>query len=279
MVTRISFALALSGLLLGTGLGRADPDQADKSKPKPPTAEEIQKGQKHVDAYLADVKGQAGQVKPIDDEAVRQALPGCLCYAVLFKQYSVGRLPPAPLKVANVLVVKDDKVTAVTDAKELEKFCKTNLAPVKTEAAAREAIQAWLRLSEDLHQDGFFEFTVPEKSLKVTPEKFGLKAGGKAVVEPKGGNKGEINATLAFDADGKLTGADEEAKVVAGIRPKCQATKLLDPDPVVRAMAEQDILVMGRMGKSYLDEQRAKASPEVQKIIDRLWQRIVEEGR
>jgi len=36
---------------------------------------------------------------------------------------------------------------------------------------------------------------------------------------------------------------------------------------------------MGRSAKTYLDEQRAKAGPKLKKAIDRIWQRIVDEGR
>jgi hypothetical protein len=43
--------------------------------------------------------------------------------------------------------------------------------------------------------------------------------------------------------------------------------------------AEQDILVMGRMAKPYLDEIRAKAKPKLKQAIDRIWRRIVDEGR
>ena len=63
-----------------------------------------------------------------------------------------------------------------------------------------------------------------------------------------------------------------------GVRPICQATKLLDADPLVRRMAEQDILVMGQSAKEYLDEQRANAKPELKAAIDRIWKRIVDEG-
>jgi hypothetical protein len=267
MLARISFALALSGLVLAVQPGRAAPGPAD-----------VEKAQKEVDAYLADLKGPMPRVKPLGAEVVQRVLPGYVYFEVLFPQYPVGKLPPAPLKVGNVLAVKGSEVTAISGDKDLEKFCKANLAPVKGEAAAREAARAWLYLSEALHQDGFYEFTV-DRSLLVTAGKEGVQVEGKAVVEPKGGNMGEIKVTLSFDAAGKLSSAEEKAKLVPGIRPKCQATKLLDPDPVVRAMAEQDILVMGRLGKPYLDEQRAKAGPEVRKIIDRLWRQIVEEGR
>jgi hypothetical protein len=70
-----------------------------------------------------------------------------------------------------------------------------------------------------------------------------------------------------------------EAKLQAGMRPICQSTKLLDPDPLVRKMAEQDILIMGSSAKEYLDYQRSHVSPELRRAIDRIWERIVREGR
>jgi hypothetical protein len=36
---------------------------------------------------------------------------------------------------------------------------------------------------------------------------------------------------------------------------------------------------MGRAAKYYLDEQRAGATPELQRAIDRIWQRILAEER
>jgi hypothetical protein len=44
-------------------------------------------------------------------------------------------------------------------------------------------------------------------------------------------------------------------------------------------MAEQDLLVMGRSAKPYLDQIRASARPQLQQAIDRIWQRILNEGR
>jgi hypothetical protein len=64
-----------------------------------------------------------------------------------------------------------------------------------------------------------------------------------------------------------------------GQRVGVQATKLLDPDPIVRRMAEQDLLVMGRATKPYLDQVRARVRPKLQLAIDRMWERIVREGR
>jgi len=68
-------------------------------------------------------------------------------------------------------------------------------------------------------------------------------------------------------------------EIKRGIRPICQATKLLDPDLIVRGMAEQAILVMGRAAKEYLAEQRESASPELRDAIDRIWHKIVSEDR
>jgi hypothetical protein len=77
----------------------------------------------------------------------------------------------------------------------------------------------------------------------------------------------------------KFTNILEKSAVRPGIRPVCQATKLLDHDPIVRRMAEQDLLVMGRAAKPYLDQIRATATPKLQQAIDRVWQRILNEGR
>ncbi|PYV74079.1 MAG: hypothetical protein DMG96_21240 [Acidobacteria bacterium] len=78
---------------------------------------------------------------------------------------------------------------------------------------------------------------------------------------------------------GSLFEIHERSALRPGVRPICQATKLLDRDPIVRRMAEQDLLVMGRAAKPYLDQVRAAARPKLQQAIDRIWQRILNEGR
>jgi hypothetical protein len=44
-------------------------------------------------------------------------------------------------------------------------------------------------------------------------------------------------------------------------------------------MAEQDLRIMGGAAKGYLDEQRAKAAPELRRAMARLWRQIEREGR
>jgi hypothetical protein len=157
----------------------------------------------------------------------------------------------------------------------LEKFFRENLDKVKSEDAAKDATRSWLALGQQFYQDGFFHFKIPDEELSGSVKKMT----GKAVVEPKNGDKGFVQATLSFDDDGKLAKIEATSTLKAGVRPICQATKLLDPDPIVRGMAEQCLLVMGSAAKEYLDEQRAKAGPELQQAIDRIWRRIVDEER
>jgi len=231
---------------------------------------------------LAEFKGvERGQVITVAGEALSRAFPNYRFYSLRFRQYPVAVKPPEPLEANNLFVVTPDgSVEHLRDSKALETFFRARLAPVITDPGAREAAKAWLRLAEEFHQDGFLQFSVPDDALRVTAAAGGgLRVTGKAVVNPQGGNIGEIAASLTFDPAGKLIKGSETAKIKRGIRPICQATKLLDADPIVRGMAEQAILVMGKAAKGYLDEQRAKASPELQRAIDRIWQQILAEDR
>jgi hypothetical protein len=125
-------------------------------------------------------------------------------------------------------------------------------------------------------QDGFFKFAIPDGAVTVEQANDGRRASGKALVTA--GGKGELSVSLTFDEAGKLGKVAEGGHIKPGVRPICQATKLLDKDALVRRMAEQDILVMGRAAQEYLREQRAKAEPALQGAIDRIWKRIVDEG-
>jgi len=225
-----------------------------------------------VREYLARANARNAMVTQIADPPVTNSLPGCACFAVRFQLYPVAKLPPEPLKASNVIVVRGYYVELITDAYELEKSVKWYLKSVQNDDDRKAAAVMWVRLSQELHQDGYFRFFIPEDEVTSGA----TTATAKAMVVPKGGNEGYIFVKLTFD-EGKLIKVEEEANIKAGIRPRCQATKLLDPDPIVREMAEQDILVMGRSCEAYLDEQRAKASPELQQAIDRMWLRIVEE--
>jgi hypothetical protein len=268
MFRRMTVALSVLGVLVLAGLARA----ADE--PKQPGKEDLARAEKAVKEELARLKAPEAKVTPVADEATARAFPGTVFVAVQFRQYPVAFAPPEPPGSANVFALpKDGKLALIKDVGGLDKFFTANLPATKGEAAMKDAARAWLRLTQELQQDGFYKFQLMDDSTKVD----GKAVSGKVVVM-QGGN-GEINVVLTFDDAGKLAKVSEKAELKRGPRPICQATKLLDPDPIVRRMAEQDLLIMGRFARPYLDEQRQRAGPELREAIDRLWRRILEDGR
>ncbi|MBY0229284.1 MAG: hypothetical protein K2W96_08410 [Gemmataceae bacterium] len=248
--------------------------RADEAEPAPKklTDKERAAAEKAAKAHLEKLGGKAARFTEIKDEALAKAMPGHAFYAVLFPQYPVGRMPPEKLKVANVFAADGKgKVAAITSLKELEKFLGASMPAASGEAGRKGAAQAAVRLGQELHQDGFYKFKADDAKAEKG------KASAKAVV--MSGGSGAYSVTLAFSDGGKVTGLEEKSELVPGPRPICQATKLLDPDPIVRGMAEQALVCMGRACKPYLTEQRAKASPELRGAIDRLWRRIAAAGR
>jgi len=215
--------------------------------------------------------------QPVKAPTLATLFPDHSFYSIAFPSYPVARMPPQPLKSRNLFAIdRKGKVQGLTTKEELEAFFSKNLPAVKDETAAKEAVRAWLALAQLLATDGWFKFTVPEDSITVAKAATGLKATGKAAVNSNGGNRGEIEAALDFDDQGKLTAVQQKVNLKAGMRPICQSTKLLDPDPIVRKMAQQCLLIMGMDALPYLQEQRAKVSPELQQAIDRIRQEILD---
>jgi len=243
-------------------------------------ADDVKDAEAKLKEYLKDIKGsEAGRVTALTADGVKETFPDHVLFSHVIPLYPVARETPPPLKHANVLAVpkkKDGKVILITDAKGLEKFFKENARPVKEPDEADAAVKAWLRATAELNQDGFFKFTV--KAGPGTAAGNTITATGEAPVDPRNMDKGEIKATLSFK-DGKLASAETKVNITAGMRPRCQATKLLDPDPIVRAMAEDSIRVMGSSIKPYLDDQRAKAPANLRQAIDRVWAKAQAEGR
>jgi len=217
------------------------------------------------------------QINPglIAGASLQAAFPERAFYLVGFPQYPVARLVPEPLSYRNLFVVsKDGTVSLVTAVKGLEKAFTP--APVKDEKAVKNVVVAWLSLSQEIEQDGMFRFTIPPDGLKAVKTNAGFEGNGRAEVVKTGGNDGAISVTITFTGEGAVKDVKEVRHLKGGIRPICQATKLLDPDPIVRRMAEQDLLIMGSAARFYLDAQRATAVPELQRAIDAIWQRILE---
>jgi hypothetical protein len=233
---------------------------------------------KAVNAELDRLKATGFVMQEVKDGPVSRAFPKHVFFGVYFRQHPVARLAPKGMNSANVYAVgPDGKAQLMKDAAQLQGFFKTNLAPAKEDDPAKDAARTYLRLMEELHQDGFYKFALQDDSTKVEAGKDGKNARARAVV--MAGGNGELSATLTFAASGELKTIADSIRLKPGPRPICQATKLLDADPMVRRMAEGELLIMGRSAHWYLSEQRAKAPPELQRAIDILWERIVQEDR
>jgi hypothetical protein len=240
-----------------------------------PKAEDAARAEKAVQDLLAKHRATGARVERIKDESISKVLPKEQFFAVLFPQFPVAREAPAPFKPSNVVAVSPDaKVRILSNPKELGTYLNSTGLTASDEAAMKQAVRAFLRLNQQFHQDGFYQFKLVNESLAVTKEGDNRKVSGRVTVV-RGGN-GEITTTLVFDASGRLTSWKEQSKLIRGPRPRCHATKLLDPDPVVRTIVEEDLLYMGKAALPYLEEQRAKASPELRQAIDRVRERILE---
>lgn len=226
--------------------------------------------------HLAPIAGaDRGKVERIADASLTQLFPAHRFFALQFPQYPVARPAPEGLSSSNIFAVFSTGEIAQASSEAQLKELFTGVT-AQSAAEARIALHAWLALVEQLYQDGFYAFSTPQ-FIDVYGAGDALKVEGH-VTATKGG-EGKLTARLTFNAGGTLADAQTLSELRPDIRPICQATKLLDADPIVRKMAEQDIVVMGSAAKPYLDEQRAKAHPALRREIDRVWARIVAEGR
>jgi hypothetical protein len=231
-----------------------------------------------VEQYLRDNGVTGGYVSyAITEDYVLNTFPDVQFVAVIFRQYPVAYLVPEWLSPSTLFLVIDGKVYYLLDSGQLRDFFFFALGPVANEDEALDALRTWLRLTQEFVQDLFYVFTGPTAKFFLDVEAEVAYAYG--YVEVKRGGRGYISAYLVFDLNGNLLDVVEEVNVKPGPRPICQATKLLDPDRIVRRMAEQALLDMGLLARDYLAEQYDKADAELKKAIDRVWKRILDESR
>jgi hypothetical protein len=227
-----------------------------------------------VDEYLKALGARGYTIDSVTDRDVARTFPDTDFFSVWFQQWPIAVEPPAGLKPANIFCVQGGQAVPLIDPDELKDFFASQLSPITGPDDAADAGRTWLRLSREYSQDGFFTFSDPQVQVLLTPQ--GVWVEGHVTVTE--GGRGGLRVWMTFDPFlGVLADLEEGRKIKTGVRPICQATKLLDAEPLVRRMAEQDLRVIGRKAKGYLDAQRAKARPELQQAIDRLWQRIVAE--
>ena len=230
-----------------------------------------------VEDYLATRGASGAVVRPITDDYVGRTFPNFSFFGVVFRKYPLAVQCPQTqdLKCSNVFFVRDGRVDFFATIPDLKFFFGAELEPAPSEETAGDVASTWLRFSEELKQDLFYTFAAPE--ISYMPREDVTRVRGHAAV--MAGGEGQIDVLITLGATGSLVQIYEKSALRPGIRPICQATKVLDRDPIVRRMAEQDVLVMGRAAKPYLDQVRATARPKLQQAIDRIWQRILDEGR
>lgn len=225
-----------------------------------------------------------GNLYFLDSAALKETFPSKVFYVLRFPQWPIASPTPQPLGTNNIFVVGTARgeLELITESKKnlIKQLFQQKSTPSVTEAAVRRKMESSLVLAEELEQDGMYKFSPGLNSLTIERKDSTLEVSAARVVNPTGGNSGTIFARMLIDKNtGAVRDFSYEAKLQAGMRPICQSTKLLDPDPLVRKMAEQDILMMGSSAKEYLDYQRSRVSPELQQAIDKIWERIVREGR
>jgi hypothetical protein len=268
--------MSTAGCLVALALSAGTAPAGEKGRPGGASKEAVEAAKKPLLEHLGDKAKNAQVVAHIDAPALHKSFPGYEFFAVRFRLYPVARMIPKGMKASNVFAVaKDGKVEHLQDAKALESFFRKHGPAAKSTDVAAELVHGWLWLSQEFVQDGFYKFKIGKPEVHSTDGE--VASASDTAVVMAGGN-GELRATLTFDSAGKVEKVAQTQKIRPGPRPICQATKLLDPDPIVRRMAEQDLLYLGLAARDYLREQRAAASPELRRAIDRLWERIQKEG-
>ncbi|MCE5327209.1 MAG: hypothetical protein LLG01_12445 [Planctomycetaceae bacterium] len=163
------------------------------------------------------------RVVRLEIPVLQQVLPGCLLYQMIVPgprvEYGQGVWPSQ-----NIFVV-DAKanVRRIARPLTLQRFFGRSMMPVSDMGSARLAAAAWVTLASVLANDGYYRFEDPVRTA--TAEALpngGYQASARAVAvqESQGpGNKGYLEATLAFDGAGKLKDVTQVNNLVPGPRP------------------------------------------------------------
>ncbi|GIW79398.1 MAG: hypothetical protein KatS3mg105_1205 [Gemmatales bacterium] len=248
-------------------------DVPDANVAKPPAKSDVKKAE---DAIRQAVKAFKSATL-LSDPRILRTFPDYLFFDVRFRyNYGVplGEIEGSACWAVNKKTGKTIRLgqNGEADTKELIKFFETNMAPVNSDAVQKEAVWACLRIAQEAFTEhGWMSMTIKESDILVG----NVTAIGKSVVTPKGGNSGELIVYLARE-DGNKATVRIENKIRRGPKPICQATRLLDPDPILCRICEQQLLLIGVHADDYLADRRARAeTAELRNAIDRIWQRIV----
>jgi hypothetical protein len=143
---------------------------AASQPPEPKEPPEVSQARQVLLKSLDRFRKEAPDMQPVvlAHPSLEALFPKCVFFVVRFRQFPVGRVPPQGLDVSNVFVVMPGKEPLrIGKSEQLQKFFRDQAQPVTEEKHARQAVQAWLVLLHELHQDGFYQFEVLEKEITV----------------------------------------------------------------------------------------------------------------
>jgi hypothetical protein len=221
-------------------------------------------------------------IQHIDNEAAEYILPGYTFFIIYLIQFPIAMAEPDEQLGTHSIVAIDEEagVYHIPDEDHLQTFYLQHQVVILTAEERILGIKAWLGLSQEFKNDGYYTFNISDDDITME-QLFGdyVEWRVTGISRVISGGEGLITADAILGIDGMLAIVNEEYELIAGVRPICQSSKLLDSDPVVRKMAEQDLLAMGYSAEQYLISRRATASPEIKEAIDRIWERIIEQEK
>jgi hypothetical protein len=166
--------------------------------------------QDHVQALGSVSIGKRLKLEDLQSAELRKIFDRCDFFLLRYPRYPVEVVPVAPLRVNNLFIVCDGKVSHVSDEIELQEFFLQRF-PVATDDKVRaDGVRSWLLLAQELHQDGFFSFGSP--SVRTTDS---LAEGVVEVTKDSG--EGRLSVTMEF-SEGKLSKVSWGGNVVPGTR-------------------------------------------------------------
>jgi hypothetical protein len=195
----------LAAVLLSGPLLARDPEP----RPRKLTDEEFARAEKLAKARLEKSLGLASYtIGHVKDKSTANAFPAHAFFAVLG--------PPDRVKVVNLYAVgRNGTVATISSTADLKKWFGANLPRRPSAAALETAARAWVRLGQELHQDGYYHFEIECRARVGKGKGWAVVARGKVT----SGGDGAYEATLTFDREGKLLEVVERAKLRPGPRP------------------------------------------------------------
>jgi hypothetical protein len=179
------------------------------------------KAQKDLEDRLVKIKAKGAMVQQITEKSLARLFPAYLFFSVRFQLYPVAVRPRAPLLAQNLFIIdKDGQMDHVTEFQAIHDFFTQNVGKVLKENEGKAPGRALLALWQELIQDGYYKFSIPDKEVRVGEGTSGIRVIARAIVKPENGNKGYLKVTLDFGLTGNLRGIAREKTIYKGKRPK-----------------------------------------------------------